>query len=88
MATRLAPYLRYYSPKQPLDDHGEWPLVLVVFDDYLAEGNFHGVARGEMNRAGVDVPLWVSHTTTLDHVGPLGKAWRDSENLELTWAFQ
>ena len=82
MAARLAPYLRYYSSKQPLDDHGEWPLVLVVFDDELAESNLHGVARREMERAEVDVPLWVSHTSILEKVGPLGKAWRNPKALE------
>ena len=87
MAARLAPYLRYYSSKQPLDDHGEWPLVLVAFDNELAESNFHGVARREMDRAGVDVPLWVSHTEMLERVGPLGKAWRDPDALELSYAF-
>ena len=87
MAARLAPYLRYYSSKQPLDDHGEWPLVLVVFDDELAESNFHGVARREMDRAGVDVPLWVSHAEILERVGPLGKAWRSPDHLETVCAF-
>ena len=62
MAARLAPYLRYYSSKQPLDDHGEWPLVLIVFDNELAESNFHGVARREMDRAEVDAPLWVARS--------------------------
>ena len=57
MSARLAPYLRYYSSNRPLDDHGHRPLVLVVFDDYLAEGNLLGVARGEMERARVEVPL-------------------------------
>ena len=33
MAERLAPYLRYYSSRRPLDDHGAQPAVLVVFDD-------------------------------------------------------
>ena len=55
-AARLAPYLRYYSSNRPLDDHGHRPLVLVVFDDYLVEGNFLGVTRDEMERARVDVP--------------------------------
>jgi len=87
MAARLAPYLRYYSSKQPLDDHGEWPLVLVVFDDELAESNFHGVARREMDRTGVDVPLWVSHADIIEKVGPLGRAWRDSNQLEFSRAF-
>ena len=86
MAARLAPYLRYYSSKQPLDDHGGWPLVLVAFDDELAESNFHGVARHEMDRAGVDVPLWVSHAEMLERVGPLGKVWRDSDQLEFSRA--
>ncbi len=88
MAARLAPYLRYYSSKQPLDDHGEWPLVLVVFDDELAESNFHRVARREMDCAGVDVPLWVSHAVLLEHVGPLGTAWRSPEVLEPKHVFQ
>ena len=88
MAARLAPYLRYYSSKQPLDDHGEWPLVLVVFDDQLAESNFHGVARQEMDRAEVEVPLWVSHAELLERAGPLGKAWRSPEVLEPTCLFQ
>ena len=87
MAARLVPYLRYYSSKRPLDDHGEWPLVLIVFDDDLAESNFHGVARREMDRAGVDVPLWVSHAAILESVGPLGTAWRDPDVLDLNYAF-
>ena len=87
MAARLAPYLRYYSSKQPLDDHGEWPLVLVVFDGELAESNFHGVARREMERVSVEVPLWVSHTAILERVGPLGKAWRNPDQLDTACAF-
>ena len=82
MAARLAPYLRYYSSSQPLDDHGHRPLVLVVFDDFLAEGNFLGVARSEMARTGVNVPLWVSYRELLERVGPLGKAWRSPEVME------
>ena len=87
MSARLAPYLRYYSSNRPLDDHGHRPLVLVVFDDFLAEGNFLGVARREMERARVNVPLWVSYRELLAKVGPLGKAWRSPEVLELSHAF-
>ena len=79
MAARLGPYLRYYSTNQPLDDHGHRPLVLVVFDDYLAEGNFLGVARREMERAGANVPLWVSYRELLEKAGPLGQAWRNPD---------
>ena len=87
MSARLAPYLRYYSTNRPLDDHGHRPLVLVVFDDFLAEGNFLGVARREMERARVRVPLWVSYRELVESVGPLGKGWRSPDVLEPTRAF-
>ena len=87
MADRLAPYLSYYSSSRPLDDHGHRPLVLVVFDDFIAEGNFLGVARREMERARVNVPLWVSYRELLEHVGPLGRAWRSPDVLEPSCPF-
>ena len=87
MAARLAPYLRYYSSNRPLEDHGHRPLVLVVFDDFIAEGNFLGVARREMEQAGVNLPLWISHTELLEKVGPLGAAWRSVDLLEPSRAF-
>ena len=88
MADRLAPYLRYYSSSQPLDDHGRRPLVLVVFDDPLAEANFLGVARSEMERVKVSVPLWASYGERLESVGPLGAAWRNPDVLEPACAFR
>ena len=87
MAARLAPYLRYYSSNRPLDDHGERPLVLIVFDDPLAEANFLGVARREMEHSGVSLPLWVSHRERLEKMGPLGKAWRNPDVMEPSHAF-
>ena len=87
MASRLAPYLRYYSSNRPLEDHGHRPMVLIVFDDPLAEANFLGVARREMERARVGVPLWVSHRERLERVGPLGKAWRNPDVMEPSHAF-
>ena len=87
MAARLAPYLRYYSSSQPLDDHGNRPLVLIAFEDRLAEANFLGVARREMERTGVKLPLWVSYREMLEKVGPLGKAWRNPDVLEPSRAF-
>ncbi len=87
MASRLAPYLRYYSSNWPLEDHGHRPMVLIVFDDPLAEANFLGVARREMERARVGVPLWVSHRERLEKMGPLGKAWRNPDVMEPSHAF-
>ena len=75
MAARLAPYLRYYASRRPTDDHGARPAVLVVFEDELAASHFLRVAREEIDRARVDVPLWVSHRRLLPVAGPLGDAW-------------
>ncbi len=75
MAARIAPYLRYYASRRPTDDHGTQPAVLVVFDDELAASHFLRVAREEMGRARVEVPLWVSHRRLLGREGPLGRAW-------------
>ena len=76
MAARIAPYLRYYATRRPLDDHGVVPLVLVVFDDDIAAGHFLRVAATEMRRAGVQLPLWVSHKGVLERLGPMAVAWQ------------
>ena len=76
MAARIAPYLRYYASRRPLDDHGIVPLVLVVFDDDIAASHFLRVANDEMRRAGVKLPLWVSHKGVLECLGPIGVAWQ------------
>ena len=86
MAARLAPYLRYYSSHRPTDDHGTQPAVLVVFHDDLAETHFLRVAKGEMERARVQVPLWVSHKPALEESGPLGRAWRTPGSWEPAYA--
>ncbi len=89
MAARLAPYLCYYSSHRPTDDHGAQPDVLVVFDDDIAQTHFLRVAREEMARAGVNVPLLVSHRRLLEREGPLGRAWTDcSGALEPSRAFR
>ena len=79
MARKLAPYLRYYSSKRPLEDHGASPLVLVAFDDLLAADHFLRVARAEQERTGVTLPLRVSDREALVEHGPLGSAWRTSD---------
>ena len=87
MAARLPPYLRYYSTRRPVEDTGATPLVLVVFEDFLAEARFIGVASQEMLKAGVELPLWVSHRRALEKVGPLGRAWRAPDVLKPTHFF-
>ena len=75
MAARLAPYLRYYASRRPTDDHGTQPSVLVVFDDELAASHFLRVAREEMGRARVELPLRVSYRQLLEREGALGQVW-------------
>ena len=82
MADRLAPYLRYYSTHRPTDDHGVRPTVLVVFDDNLAASQFLGVARTEIQRERLDVPLLVSHAGLVNRSGPLGSAWHMTHTWE------
>ncbi len=81
IAARLAPYLRYYSSHDPTDGNGAYLLVLIVFGDVLVESRFLGIARREIARTRVGLPLWMSHRETLERVGPLGKAWRSPEVL-------
>ena len=87
MAARLAPYLRYYSSRQPMEDHNSQPVVLIVFDDKLVASRFLEVARNELARARVELPLWVSDREILVRLGPMGKAWRSPDTLEQTHAF-
>ena len=75
MSERLAPYLRYYSSHRPTDDHGAEPVVLVVFHEELTATHFLRVAGEGMDRAGVEVPLLVSHRELVEREGPLGWAW-------------
>ena len=88
MTARLAPYLRYYSSRRPLDDHGALPLVLVVFDDELAATHFLRLAGEEMERSGVDVPLRVSHRAALAGMGPMGQVWQTSSGCQATCPFE
>ena len=90
MAARIAPYLRYYSSHRPTDDHGARPAVLVVFDDDLAATHFLRVAREEMRRTGVNVPLRVSHRGALTSrsgwaSGRQVNRWRDRRDGCLAW---
>ena len=82
MAAKLRPYLGYYGTRRPVDDHGVEPVVLMVFEDAAAEARFLVVARRELARAGVRLPLRVSHRERLEQAGPLGRAWRGVDAME------
>ena len=83
MRARLAPYLRYFSTRRPTDDHGAQPRLLVVFDDPLAATQFLRVARSELERTQVPVPLFVSDPELVRRHGPLGPSWRTTDGWEL-----
>ena len=87
MAARLAPYLRYYSSKRPIEDHCAPPLVLVVFEDPLAADHFLQVARDKAQRVGVAPPLFASDRRLLDQRNPLGPAWRHYNDWQRLTAF-
>ncbi len=76
MHDRLAPYLRYYSTRRPLEDHGLIPRVLVVFEVELSADHFLAFAERERSRSNIDLPLLVSCRSELECDGPLGSAWR------------
>ena len=76
MARRLAPYLRYYSSKRPVENHGVLPLLLVVYDNHLAADQFLHVARSEQDQTHLNVPLFVSDNDELGRHGPFGRAWQ------------
>ena len=88
MAARIAPYLRYHSSHRPTDDHGAQPLLLVVFEDEIAQTHFLRVAREEMARTRVNAPLRISHRSLLERIGPLGGAWSAPDSSESAHAFQ
>ena len=72
----LPALLRLPPPHRPTDHHGVRPAVLVVFEDEIAADHFLRVARREIARARVELPLRVSHRALIGRVGPLGHAWR------------
>jgi len=75
MAARLAPYLRYFEGRRPLDGHGAAPRLLVVFEQDLLASRFMAVARSEMDRAEAQIPLFVSDRERIESAGPLGAIW-------------
>ena len=76
MTDRLAPYMRYYATRRPLEDHGVIPQILVVFEDELAVSHFLRLAEKEMSRAQVSLPLFITSAAEVGRGGPLAPIWR------------
>ena len=87
MAARLAPYLRYFEGHRPLDDHGAKPRLLVVLEQDLLASRFMTVARAEMERTDVQIPLFVSDRERIESAGPLGKVWLSGSDWQRHSAF-
>jgi len=87
MATKLAPYLRYYGTHRPTDDHGAWPLALFAFDDTLAADRFLRVLRELPLSSSERLPIQVADRRSLDREGPLGPAWRTARRTTTGPAF-
>ncbi len=75
ISQRLAPYVRYFSSRRPLDDHGEWPAVLVVCVDEIAQSQLLTVARDMFSQTSSDVPLLVTDSRLVEEFGPMGPIW-------------
>ena len=75
---KLRPYLRYYASGQPLETFGEWPTVLFVFRDEIAEMGFLRASAGEAELYDVEEVLPLSTTTEglVAKRGPLDAIWR------------
>ena len=84
MRARLAPYLRYFATRRPVDDHSGLPQLWVVFDDPLAADRFLMVARSELAHTRVEVPLLVSDRERIQRRGPLGTVWRGPGSWRMT----
>ena len=54
---------------------------------HYPRAHFLRVAANEMKRAGVRVPLWVSHRNALERSGPLGAAWQAPDRWEPSCPF-
>lgn len=73
---KLDSYLAYYSTKKPLEEHGVVPIVLFVFETAFRAKRFTDVARGEIEKTGVRLPLWVTSEEELYEEDPFSPVWR------------
>ena len=77
--SKLRPYLRYYQHRMPLEQLSDWPYLLFVLRDEIAEAGLLRVASPEIARSGIQDVLRL-RTSTEELVaseGPLSAVWRD-----------
>ena len=73
---KLDSYLAYYSTAKPLEEYGVMPMVLFVFETAFHAKRFTDVARGEFEKTGARLPLWVTSEEELYEEGPFSPVWR------------
>lgn len=80
MAERLAPYLRYYATKQPIDDHGLQPDVLVVLRDGASKGEFLRLAHRTISQLNIVLPLMAADGVALNAGGSMVDVWQTHDS--------
>ena len=75
---RIAPYLRYFGSRRPLDDDGAYPVLMVVLRDEIVESHFLRLACDELGKTST-APLRVlaSNAQAVEAQGALGHVWRE-----------
>lgn len=80
---KLAPYLAYFSSRQPVDDFGGYPCLLFVLRDEVVESHFLGwVQRKSSVPTLPNLVILATHTALVEAKGPLGAIWRDAPGTE------
>lgn len=75
---KLAPYLRYYATRWPMEDYGAYPVLLMVLRDEIAESLFLRVAQEELAKSGIaTLRALASYEDLIETRGPLSPVWAD-----------
>ena len=82
---KLQPYFSYFETRRPLEDHGDYPVVLVVLRDELVETQFLKMAdRWRVAQSSDRLVILTTHRNLLRGQGPLAAIWRRPEDLGRT----
>ena len=79
---KLQPYFSYFETRRPLEDHGEYPVLLVVLRDEIVATQFLKMAdRWRADRSMDRLAILVTHGNLHYGQGPLAAIWRRPEDL-------